>query len=141
MLTDRRHSYSSHRGFTLVEAMVALAVVAVAVVMLAALVGNEPTALRRLEAHRQAWELMGTVIEGLRAGQIDAASGAVDPAPWLSDDPVADTLALELVSTGVAGLEGLSRVALTVRYHITGRGYEKTIETLLWQPGQERPVP
>lgn len=114
--------------------MVALAVVAVAVVMLAALVGNEPAALRRLEAHRQAWELMGAALEGLRAGQVAVASGEVDPTPWLGDEPVAETLTLQLLSSGVAGLPGLSRVELTATYRVTGRSYQKTIETLLWKP-------
>ncbi len=125
---------ASKRGFTLIEAMVALAVVAVAVVMLAALVGNEPAALRRLEAHRQAWELMGAALEGLRAGQIVPTTGEVDPEPWLGDEPVAEDVALQLSRADVAGRPGLMRLELTATYRVTGRSYQKTLETLLWRP-------
>jgi|GEM_PF-6335001 len=120
-------------GFTLVEALVALAVVSVAVVMMAALVGNEPRMLRRLEAHRQAWEVLETVLEGIRAGQVTERSGLIDPAPWISSDPVTEVIEVEIEEHATARTD-LVRLVLTARYRVAGRSYQRSVETLRWEP-------
>lgn len=122
-------------GFSLVETLVALAVVAVAVVMLAAIVGHEPRALRRIEAHREAYSVLERAIESVRAGSLPVAGlDGLDPTPWLPPRPAAKDLRLEAVTSQYPGRSGLTRIHLTVHYEATGGSFARSLETLHWRP-------
>jgi prepilin-type N-terminal cleavage/methylation domain-containing protein len=57
-------------GFTLVEALIALTVLGVALLLGVALVMQVPRDVRRLDAERQAMRAMEATLEGIRAGTV-----------------------------------------------------------------------
>lgn len=121
------------RGFSLIEALVALAVIGMAVIMLATIVGHEPRALRRIEAHREAYDVLFGAIESVRAGNLSASAlDGADPAAWLPSRPSARNVRLE-AETSVINPRGLSRLRVTVFYDTVGAKASRSVETLLWR--------
>ncbi len=123
------------RGFTLLEALVALSLLAVAMLLTLALIYQEPRALRRLVAQEQAYHALEQTLESIRAGRaVELGRQPVDPA-WLllPEDPAARDLQLwsELVEESATGL---FKLTLTARYRVDHRWFEHSLETLVWEP-------
>ncbi len=130
----RRPRQGPH-GFTLLETLVALSLLAVAMLLTLSLIYQEPRVLRRLDAHEQALQALEQVTEAIRAGRtVGSGRQLVDPA-WLllPEDPAAQDLQVwtELVE---ASASGLFELTLTARYRVDRRWFERSLETLVWEP-------
>ena len=122
------------RGLSVLEVLVALALVAVAAAMSASLVAQEPRTLERLEAHREALAAIDMTLDAVRAGRLPLADGDLDPvALGFPNSVVQLRLQLRLeISPEVPA--GLSRVRASARYAVQGRLFERQVETLIFTP-------
>ncbi len=123
------------QGFTLLETLVALSLLAVAMLLTLSLIFQEPRALRRLAAHEQAYHAMEQTLEAVRAGRaVGSGRHLVDPA-WLllPETPAAQDLQLwsELEEESASGL---FRLTLIARYRVDRRWFQRSLETLVWEP-------
>jgi prepilin-type N-terminal cleavage/methylation domain-containing protein len=114
-------------GFTLVEVLVALAIVALLLLSSLALYALEANARRRLAAHAAAERALVTAYEELRGGLLPLETG---PLP-LAFEAESGALALAVESTDTGDLY---RVRLVATYRATGRPFRRTLEALLWRP-------
>jgi prepilin-type N-terminal cleavage/methylation domain-containing protein len=125
---------SGARGFSLVEALIALALVGVALLLDLGLQAQSREIEDRLAVEAELLRRAEAAIESVRAGQLPLRSDAVDPAlAWPSAAP--PELAMILVVDGTE-VPGLCRV--TVRGQMRGkrgRPHEVELETLIWQAG------
>ena len=124
-------------GFSLIEALVALSLLGVALLYSMALVAQEPLVERRLAAHAEAYSVLDTLHEAIRAGMaLPDRPGRLD---WreLYDPPPELRAARELaVWSEVETLSppGLFRVTLRARYFVGERSFDRTLETMIWRP-------
>ena len=121
------------RGFTLVEALVALALLAVVLLTSLALLAQEPRIDRRLRARQEAARAVEAVLEGIRAGAVPLRSGplapSLAPAPGASGGPL-----LILLDVAPAGPAGLYDVRVSVHYSVLGDEARWEARTLAWSP-------
>jgi prepilin-type N-terminal cleavage/methylation domain-containing protein len=122
-------------GFSLIETLVALAVVASVLLTGVAAVTYHRRALLRLAAGREATAAVGAVLEALRAGAVpvspDAGAVAVPP-------PVAAVRARGLrlwVEASETGQPGLWEVEVRAVYLAAGAPQRRSVKTLVWRPG------
>lgn len=122
-------------GFTLIETVVALAVLSTALLFTIALVGQESGATRRLMAHGEALRAIEATLEGVRAGLIVPVDGSVlEPEAWLlSEEPMAESLRIHVQVVPLSPPR-LVEVQLRARYAVRGRWFERTLETRSWSP-------
>ncbi len=122
-------------GFTLLETLVALSLLAVAMLLTLSLVYQEPRVLRRLDAHEQALQALEQVTEAIRAGRTVGSGRQLVDSSWLHlpEDPAAQDLEVwsELVE---ASGSGLFELTLTAHYRVGQRRFERSLETLVWEP-------
>ena len=115
------------RGFTLVETLVALALLTLALLLGLGLVLQHPRVVRRLDAQREANHFLESSLEALRAGGLPLASQTLPPAGqrkiplFIQVDPVSNP-------------PGLYRVKVYTAYQVGGHPKERSVETLLWRP-------
>lgn len=132
----------AHRqqGFSLAETLVALTLLASVLLWTMALLVEEPRIQHRLDAHREVLEVLEAVHEEIRGGYgLPPGETTVD---WAAlDEPSRElTAAKDLrVWMTVEALhpQGLLRVNLRARYFVVSRSFERTLETLVWQGGEE----
>ena len=121
-------------GFTLLEALVALAILGIALLLGMQLLIQAPRVVRRLDAERQAFRALEATLESLRAsgGPLEdeelshffTAAGTPAPAEL--------TVSVEVVP---GSLPGLYHVTLTAHYTVLNVAYKKRLETLFWRSG------
>lgn len=118
-------------GSTLVEVVVALAVLTPALLMGVALLLNQPRAQKRLEARQAAFGAIESTLEEIRAtGVLPAAGGHPRAAPGSSGRAA---LLLRIDHSPVEdGPPGLVRVEVTVHYRVLGEVHRAGVETLVW---------
>ncbi|MEO6194594.1 MAG: prepilin-type N-terminal cleavage/methylation domain-containing protein [Thermoanaerobaculia bacterium] len=119
-------------GFTLIEALIALTLLGVALLLGMQLLIQTPRIIRRVDAERQAFRAMEATLEGLRAGggrledqkleRFFTAAGSVAPRD----------LRVE-VDVEPAHLPGLYHVTLTAYYSVSRVAQKKQLETLVWR--------
>ncbi len=127
-------------GFSLLEALFALSVVALALLLGLGLLAQQRRILERLDARREADRMIEETLEGLRSGAV--------PLPRPESAARVPLAPRELApAAGAAGLEVLVRVAATerpadlyhvwvvARYRAAGRPVVRTVETEIWRPG------
>lgn len=127
----RRHGAA---GFSLIETLVALAVLAVVLLAGVAAHLNHRRALVRLAAAREATAAVGAVLEGIRAGAV-ALTPDEGPAPL--PPPIAGVRAQGLrvwVETWETGETGLWEVEVRASYLAAGAPGQRSVETLVWRP-------
>jgi prepilin-type N-terminal cleavage/methylation domain-containing protein len=123
-------------GFTLVEALIALTLLGVALLLGMQLLVETPRIIRRIDAERQAFRALEATLESLRAGGgsvkedqeltgFFTAAGTKEPPPDLR----------VRVHAEPAHLPGLFHVTLTAHYTVLGVAYTKRLETLVWRSG------
>lgn len=121
-------------GFSLIETLVALAVVASVLLAGVAAVTNHRRALVRLAAGREATAAVGAALEGIRAGAVpltpDAGPAAL-PAPFAAVR--AEGLRL-WVETWETGQPGLWEVEVRAIYLAAGSPRRRSVTTLVWRP-------
>lgn len=126
------------RGFTLIESLVALAVLSVALLLGMGLVLQLPGVVRRVDAHRQALRAMEAALEALRAGELPLASGRLasptsPTSPAVSSGSAPAGLAVWIEVQPVSP-PGLHEVLVRARYPAAGKVVERQVETLVYRP-------
>ena len=122
-------------GFSLIETLVALAVVSVVLLTGVGLLAHHRRAIVRLTAGREATAAVGAALEGIRAGAVplvpDAGPAALPP-------PFAAVRAQALrlwVETRETGEPGLWEVEVRASYLAAGSPQRRSVTTLVWRPG------
>jgi type II secretory pathway pseudopilin PulG len=128
------------RGFTLVEVAVALSILIVALLTGIALVLQQPRVVRRIDAERQAQQVMEWTLEEMRGGLIPLRStGDVGWAvsSFVAGSPAPD-LKIAVIVTPTAPA-GLYQVTVAARYTVFGKLLRRRLQTMIWRPGGAAP--
>jgi prepilin-type N-terminal cleavage/methylation domain-containing protein len=120
------------RGFTLVEALAALGIFAIAVLVATAFLQAHVTASRRLEVRSALVQATETTLEEIRGGLRPLASANLDQRGGFGLTPGAELLTSIKVDSG--GVTDLYRVIVTSRSAAAGEPMEIAIETMVWRP-------
>ncbi len=120
------------RGFTLVEALAALGIFTIAVLIAAAFLQAHVTAARRLEVRAALVHATETSLEEIRGGLRPLATANLDQRGGFGLTPGADLLTTIKVDSG--GVPDLYRVVVTSRSAAAGEPMEISIETMVWRP-------
>ena len=120
------------RGFTLVEALAALGIFAIAVLIATAFLQAHVTAARRLEVRSALVHATETSLEEIRGGLRPLASANLDQRGGFGLTPGAELLTSIKVDSG--GVTDLYRVVVTSRSAAAGEPMEISIETMVWRP-------
>ena len=118
------------RGFSLIEALVALAITAVTMTVGMSLLAQQSDANRRVRAHLEATRAIETTLENLRAMVIPLASGPIE----LPESPTeAEALVVWLEVSHKAEPPGLAEVLVEARYVVGPRTLRRGIRTMVWR--------
>src|SRR3954451_8239543 len=104
-------------GFTLLEAVVGLAILGVALLLGMALVIQLPRDIRRLDAERQAMRAMEASLEAMRAGILPVEDSELSGFITLAGAPAARDLKIT-VPVSPTERPGLYQVTLTAHYSV-----------------------
>jgi prepilin-type N-terminal cleavage/methylation domain-containing protein len=123
----------SRNGFTLLESLVALVVVALALLLGYGFMMRQPQATQRLDAGDDALRAIEASLETLRAGAIPLESGFLEPGiayppPHRAAELMVD---LEVASTEIPGLYALN---VEARYRVGRSIHRRRIQTMVWSP-------
>jgi prepilin-type N-terminal cleavage/methylation domain-containing protein len=124
----------AEHGFTLIETLVALALVGVALLLGMALVLSQPRMLKRLESERQAFRAIEGTLEAIRGGSIPLAPAHFENFAFSAGTPAARDLTLSMDISQAAFPPGLYQISLRAHYSVAGQGFDKRVDTLVWQP-------
>ncbi len=128
-LTGRRRRQA---GFSLIEVMVGLALLAVATLIGLAAIEQGQLAIERLEARHRALLELEAALEAVRTGALPLISGAVGPGLEITEGRERDLLVeLDVVPSGTAGLY---QVTATATWSLRGRPQQSLVETLVYRP-------
>lgn len=119
-------------GFSLVEALVGLTLLALVLIFSLAVLFRMPRQMERIEARQEANRAAEAVLEAVRAGAVPLAAGyRAFPTPGASAEAAEQLGAwLEVTPTDTPGLD---RVAVLVRYKVEGEPHTVTVETQVWR--------
>lgn len=143
----RPGSSRSGRGFSLVEVLVALAVLGLILLLGLGLVWQQRRVHLRLEARAAADRALEEALETLRSGAVPLVAGPValpgdsggagGPEPGAGGDPGAPGNLRVLVRVVPAEPPAdLYEAVLTARYTVAGEAEARTVRTLFWRPGK-----
>ncbi len=122
-------------GFTLMETLVALSLLAVAMLLTLSLIFQEPRALNRIAAHSEAFRALEQVLETIRAGRgVPLGRQLVDP-DWVQLPENSAAQELQIFSERQQeSASGLYRLTLTARYRAGQQWYTRHLDTMVWIP-------
>ena len=120
------------RGFTLVEALAALAIFAIAVLVATAFLQAHVQAARRLEVRSALVHATETTLEEIRGGLRPMVSAKLDRGTEFGLAPGAALLTNIQVDGG--GVENLYHIVVTSRSAAAGLPMEVAVETMVWRP-------
>jgi prepilin-type N-terminal cleavage/methylation domain-containing protein len=103
------------RGFSLIETLIALAILGTALLLGAALLLQHPRVLRRLDAQREAYRAIESTLEAVRAGALPLQSLELDGFVTSTGKQASEDLKLSMV-VRPGDLPGLYHVTLVARY-------------------------
>lgn len=121
------------RGFTLLEALVALVIVAMAMLLGYGFMMRQPRAIERLEAGDDALRAIEASLETLRAGAIDLESGMLQPGIAYPAPAKAKELLIDL-EVEPTETPGLFTVRLEARYRVGSTIHQRQVESKIWSP-------
>lgn len=133
-LPPRRSGRES--GFSLVEVLVALALLGVALLMGVGLVLQQPRIVRRLDGERQAFRALESTLEAVRAGVVPLQTSNLEGFSTAMGSPAPRDLRVHMV-VEPAGTPGLFQVTLLATYTVEGWPIRKRLRTLVWSPPGE----
>jgi prepilin-type N-terminal cleavage/methylation domain-containing protein len=118
----------SQRGFSLLEALIALTLLAVLLLMSGGLVLQQPRTMRRIDAQRRELQTLDSTLEAIRTGVLPLASTRIDvpggPIVWV-----------EVAPAGTPPTPSdLYRVSLRALDQANGRTVERRLDSLVWRP-------
>lgn len=126
---------SRHRpqgGFTLVEALAALGIFTIAVLVATAFLQAHVVAARRLEVRSALVHANEITIEEIRGGIRPMTPANLDRGLELGMGPGIDLVTTVKVDSG--GLSDLYHVLVTSRTAAAGEPMEVSLETMVWRP-------
>jgi type II secretory pathway pseudopilin PulG len=124
MSTDGR---CRQRGMTLMETTAAIAMIGLATLTAAALLGAQPRAAERVDAQRELLRVVEATVESVRAGALPAASGPL-ATPIPTSRPVTAWLVVrDLTPTG------LCEVTATASTSVRGQEIQRSLTTMVWR--------
>jgi prepilin-type N-terminal cleavage/methylation domain-containing protein len=118
------------QGFTLLEALIALTILGVALLMSMALVLQLPRDVRRLDAERHAMRAMEATLEGMRAGTLPIEPSKLRDLITVSETSAARDLEIDVAVTGTPR-PGLCKVTLTASYLVLKTKHQKQLQALI----------
>ncbi len=123
-------------GFSLIETLIGLTLLAAILLATASMVAVVPREIHRVAARREATRALEATLESMRAGQLPAASGVVEPNLYRWTQPQPPTAkGLRLwINTEPIAPPGLFRVTVRARYSVHHQVVEQAVETLTWRP-------
>lgn len=119
-------------GITLVECLIALALLSLTTVMVTATFAAARATGERLLAQRGALRAAENTLEAVRGGALPLASGPVEAHALVGDDGGWQLSVRVLVED--ADQPGLYRVAAEAAFELRGRPGMRRLETLVWRP-------
>ncbi|HEY4561872.1 MAG TPA: type II secretion system protein [Thermoanaerobaculia bacterium] len=123
-------------GFTLLETVVALAILGVALLLGMALVIQLPRDVRRLDAERYAMRAMEATLEGMRSGLVSVHTPGLGGFITVPDTPATRKLNLGItVDVTPTSRPGLCQVTLTAHYWVLNSEHQKQLQALIRSSG------
>ena len=124
--------YPSARGFSLVEAIAALAIFGLAVIVASSFLDVQMSAARRLEARADLVRAAETLLESVRGGVMPLTSGDVD----LSDEfqPMSSIRVRTTLRVTPRPLADLYEVQVEARAMVRSEEMVVSISTMVWRP-------
>jgi len=120
-------------GFSLLEALVALVLLGVALLLGMELLLQNPRVVRRLDGERQAFRALESTLEAVRAGAIPLVTSDLGGFSTAVGSPAPKDPAISM-QVDPAGLPGLFQVTLRATYTMDQRKVQKELQTLVWSP-------
>lgn len=119
-------------GYSLIEAIAALTIFGVAIIVAAGFLDAHMSAARRLEARADLVRAAETLLEGVRGGVTPLTSGAID----LSDDfePLSSIRVTTRITVNERSLPGLYEVRVEARAMVRTEEMVVSITTQMWRP-------
>lgn len=121
----------STAGFSLVEALVGLALLALVLTSSLAVTYRLPRELERLEARKQANRAAESVLESVRAGAVPMVPGR---RPWPGGVAPPERNLQAWIEIATTGTPSLYQVVVEVEYEVLGESRTSAVETLAWRP-------
>jgi len=121
---------SPRNGYSLLEAVVALAIVGSAVLVAAGSLQSHAALASRLVVGEQLVRCAEDALERVRGGALPLASAAFDRALGDEDGPRCRVV----VAVEPGDMEGLHRLTVTARAGIPGESLSFELTTLVWRP-------
>ena len=118
------------RGFSLIEALIALAIVGLTMTVGMSLLAQQSAVARRLRAHREAIGIVESTLEAVRAGFVPLTSGRLQ-LPVVSTE--SDALVLWLEVSPRAEPPELSEVLVEARYVVGPLTLKRRVRTMVWR--------
>lgn len=120
-------------GFSLLEALIALVLIGVALLMSGELVLQSPRMVRRMDAERQAFRALESTVESVRGGAIPLQTVDLGVYSTAVGTPARKDLSI-FMQVDPTELPGLFRVTLRARYPADHRKIQKELQTMVWSP-------
>lgn len=121
------------RGFTLLETLVALALLGFALISMVGWLAKSSTFETRLDRHRVAIRELEAQHEALRSGRhLPGLDGSYEVAP-ITDVGELETPRLRMTVKQEAKV-GLYAVNIEVRYRIANQSFVRRLDALTWRP-------
>lgn len=123
-------SLETQRGASLLEGIIALAIIGIAILVAAAFLDSQAITAERVRAQRELVRQLEAAIEGARAGGFAMQSGAITPMP-MSTEVEQLVVSQQVVARHPPGLyEVTFRVGCRTR-----RGpLSRSVTTMIWRP-------
>jgi prepilin-type N-terminal cleavage/methylation domain-containing protein len=118
-------------GFSLVETLIALAIVALVMTVGMSLLAQQSGVVRRQEAHQEAMRIIESTLEGVRGGLVPLISGR-QQVPVTSTQT--DALVLWMEVTPRDEPPNLFEVSVEARYVVGSQTLRRGVKTMVWSP-------
>jgi prepilin-type N-terminal cleavage/methylation domain-containing protein len=130
--TAKHRWYGRDGGFSLIEALAALTIFGMAIVVAAGFLDAHMSAARRLEARSDLVRAAETVLESVRGGTLPMVSGDVD----LTDEfqPLSSIRVRTKVAVTSKNPQGLFSVQVEAKAMVRTEDMVVTITTQVWRP-------
>ncbi len=122
----------SDRGFALVEALAALAIFAMAVLIAAAFLQGHASAARRLEVRGELVRAAETTLEEIRSGVRPMVPATIDRTPEVGSRR--NTAIRTTIRVDSAGVPDLVLVSVSSHSAAAGEPMTVAIQTMVWRP-------